>query len=122
MKLMQTNYKYGDHSITACMGNNLSRSVSLFVQVFQVVPVMFYTFSTCHGEKHISKLSTFSVSQHSRIDGSPTQRLCAISTRTYYLTAITLFLSVQEVQALKVPCYFYGSLSFSDVKQLLSQI
>lgn len=31
-------------------------------------------------------------------------------------------LSVQEVQALKVPCCFYGSLSFSDVKQLLSQI
>lgn len=30
-------------------------------------------------------------------------------------------LSVQEVQALKVPCYFYESLSFNDVKQLLSQ-
>lgn len=31
-------------------------------------------------------------------------------------------LSVQQVRALKVPCYFYGSLSFSDVKQLLSRI
>lgn len=31
-------------------------------------------------------------------------------------------LSVQEVEALKVPCYFYGSLSFCDLKQLLFQI